>query len=74
MIFSGMQSSPKFSDKKYYRIVFFLGGYFYSIDDELTKDTAFQEICELGGGKGHFTRYYFLRGMSKILDYVWMIS
>ena len=48
---------------------FFIGGYFYEIESELIKDTTIQYICELGGGKGKYTRYYFLQGLSKILTY-----
>jgi len=48
---------------------FFIGGYFYAIESELIKDTTIQYICELGGGKGKYTRYYFLQGLAKILTY-----
>ena len=45
---------------------FFIGGYFYEIESELIKDTTIQCICDLGGGKGKYTRYYFLQGLAKI--------
>jgi len=48
---------------------FFIGGYFYEIESELIKDTTIQYICDLGGGKGNYTRYYFLQGLAKILTY-----
>jgi len=35
----------------------------------LIKDTTIQYICELGGGKGKYTRNYFLQGLAKILTY-----
>jgi hypothetical protein len=50
-------------------LCFFIGGYFYEIDSVLVENSIFQNICELGGGKGKFTRHYFLKGLSKILTY-----
>ena len=29
----------------------------------------FSCICDLGGGKGKYTRFYFLQGLAKILTY-----
>lgn len=46
---------------------FFVGAYFYDIGDELTKDHNIQWICELGGGKGTISRYFFLKGLEKLL-------
>jgi len=48
---------------------FFIGGYFYEIESELIKNVTIQYICDLGGGKGKYTRYYFLQGLAKILTY-----
>lgn len=50
-------------------LCFFIGGYFYEIESVLVENSLFQKICELGGGKGKFTRHYFLLGLSKILTY-----
>ena len=48
---------------------FFVAGYFYLIDSALIADPVVMCICELGGGKGRLTRYYFLLGMQKLLVY-----
>lgn len=48
---------------------FFIGGYFYEIESELVENLTIQYICDLGGGKGKYTRYYFLQGLAKILTY-----
>lgn len=55
------------SIKNLITLCFFVGAYFYEIQDELTKDENIQWICELGGGKGIVSRYYFLRGIEKLL-------
>ena len=48
-------------------LCFFVGGYFYEMEDELIKDHTIQWIAELGGGKGKVTRYYFLEGIKNLL-------
>lgn len=48
-------------------LCFFIGGYFYEIEDILTKDKTIQLICKLGNGKGKVTRYFFLKGLEKLL-------
>ena len=40
-----------------------------SIESDLVENTTIQYICDLGGGKGKYTRYYFLQGLAKILTY-----
>nr|WP_286019051.1 transposase [Candidatus Venteria ishoeyi] len=40
------------SIKNIIAICFFVGGYFYEIDSELTKNATIIMICDLGGGKG----------------------
>lgn len=55
------------SIKNLITLCFFVGAYFYEIQDELTKDDNIQWICELGGGKGCISRYYFLKGIEKLL-------
>lgn len=57
------------SIKNIIAVCFFIGGYFYEIESELIKDTTIQYICDLGGGKGKYTRYFFLQGLTKILTY-----
>lgn len=55
------------SIKNIIALCFFVGAYFYDIQDELTKDHTIQWICELGGGKGTVSRYFFLKGLGKLL-------
>ena len=47
---------------------FFVGAYFYAMQDEFTKDDNIQWICELGGGKGTISRHFFLKGIEKLLS------
>jgi hypothetical protein len=55
------------SIKNLIAICFFVGGYFYEIDSELTNNATIIMICDLGSGKGKITRYYFLRGLEKLM-------
>ena len=55
------------SIKNIITLCFFIGAYFYEIQDELTKDENIQWICELGGSKGKVTRFFFLKGLEIIL-------
>lgn len=57
------------SIKNIIALCFFVGGYFYEIESALTQNYTIQYICELGGGKGKVTRYYFLKGIAKVLIY-----
>jgi hypothetical protein len=57
------------SIKNIIALCFFIGGYFYEIESSLTKNYVIQYICELGDGKGKVTRYYFLKGLAKIITY-----
>jgi len=50
-------------------LVFFVAGYFYEIEDEMTKDPTFIWIALLGGGKGEVTRIYILRGLAMLINY-----
>lgn len=56
------------SIKNLISLAFFVGGYFYEIEDELTKDLHIVWLAELGGGKGTITRGYILRGIAKLLE------
>lgn len=49
-------------------LAFFVGGYFYEIEDQLTQDPQIIWLAELGGGKGKITRGYILRGIAKLLE------
>jgi hypothetical protein len=57
------------SIKNIIALCFFIGGYFYEIESDLIENVTIQYICDLGGGKGKYTRYYFLQGLAKILTY-----
>ncbi|MEY4938251.1 MAG: hypothetical protein RIS64_4612 [Bacteroidota bacterium] len=48
-------------------LCFFIGAYFYEIQDDLTKDENIQWICELGGSKGKVTRFFLLKGLEIIM-------
>jgi hypothetical protein len=47
-------------------LCYFIGEYFYKMEDELTKNTLIQKICLLGYGKEKNTKVYFLRGLAKL--------
>jgi len=55
------------SIKNIIAICFFIGGYFYEIKSELTKNTTMKMICNIGGSKGKVTRHFFLEGLRKLL-------
>jgi hypothetical protein len=55
------------SIKNIIAICFFVGEYFYEIESELTKNPTVIMICNLGEGKGKITRFYFLKGLKKLL-------
>lgn len=57
------------SIKNIIALCFFIGGYFYEIESELVENVTLQYICDLGSGKGKYTRYYFLQGLAKVLIY-----
>jgi len=51
-------------------LAFFIGAYFYEIEDELTKNKTVDWICKLGKGKGKISRYYFMKGLEDLLKYI----
>jgi hypothetical protein len=55
------------SIKNIIALAFFVGGYFYEIGSDLTKNPVIVLIAQLGGGKGKVTRRYFLEGLKKLL-------
>ncbi len=55
------------SIKNIIAICFFVGGYFYEIDSELTKNKTIKMICDLAKSKGKITRHFFLEGLKKML-------
>ena len=50
-------------------LTYFVAGYFYAIDSALIENPVIHFICQLGGGKGAITRYFFLLGLQKLLMY-----
>jgi len=50
-------------------LAMYLAGYFYASDSDLIDNPAIALICLLGGGKGTVTRYFFLKGLQKLLIY-----
>lgn len=57
------------SIKNIIALCYFIGAYFFEIESELIENTTIQYICDLGGGKGKYTRYFFLQGLAKMLTY-----
>lgn len=55
------------SIKNIIALAFFVGGYFYEIGSDLTKNPVIALIAQLGGGKGKVTRRYFLEGLKNLL-------
>jgi hypothetical protein len=55
------------SIKNIIALAFFVGGYFYEIGSDLTKNPVIVLISQLGGGKGKVTRRYFLEGLKTLL-------
>ncbi len=55
------------SIKNLIALTFFIGAYFYEIEDELTNNETVIWICKLGNGKGKISRYYLMQGLSKLL-------
>jgi len=50
-------------------LVYFIAGYFYEIEDELTDDPTAQWLAELGDGKGKVTVHFLLKGLAKVIAY-----
>ncbi len=55
------------SIKNIIAICFFVGGYFYEIQSELTNNPTIQMICDLAKSKGKITHYFFLEGLKMLL-------
>jgi len=56
------------SIKNLIALAFFVGGYFYENQDELTKNETVKWIALLGGGKGSVTRYFFMEGLKILIQ------
>lgn len=48
---------------------FFIGAYFYEMEEVLIQRAPIQWICQLGGGKGKTTRHFLFKELEKILIY-----
>jgi hypothetical protein len=46
---------------------FFIGGYFYQLEPQLSQHPAIQWLCQLGNGKGKVTRHFLLEGLRNLL-------
>jgi hypothetical protein len=46
---------------------FYMGGFFFEIEHELTKDPTVQWLAQLGGGKGKVTRGFVMKGLAQLL-------
>jgi len=55
------------SIKNIIALCFFVGNYFYEIESALIEHPTIEIICQLGGGKGTVSRFYFLKGLEKLL-------
>jgi hypothetical protein len=55
------------SIKNIIALCFFVGNYFYEIESTLIEHPTIEIICQLGDGKDKVTRFYFLKGLEKLL-------
>ena len=55
------------SIKNLIALCFFIGNYFYEIESALIEHPTIEIICELGNGKGIISRFFFLKGLEKLL-------
>jgi hypothetical protein len=55
------------SIKNIISLCFFVGNYFYEIESTLIEHPTIEIICQLGDGKDKVTRFYFLKGLEKLL-------
>ena len=46
---------------------FYIGGFFFEIEHELTLDPTVQWVAQLGGGKGKVTRGFVMKGLAQLL-------
>ena len=50
-------------------LIFFVAGYYYEIEDELTKDETMIWLAKLGNCKGRVSHTYILRGLEVLVHY-----
>lgn len=46
---------------------FFIGGYFYQLEPQLSQHPTIKWLCQLGNGKGKVTRHFLLEGLRNLL-------
>ena len=46
---------------------FYMGGFFFEMEHELTKEPTIQWVAQLGGGKGKVTRGFVMKGWAQLL-------
>lgn len=57
------------SIKNLLAVGFYVAGYFHEIEEIISEIELYRKIADLGGGKGKFTKVYFMRGLAKICNY-----
>jgi hypothetical protein len=56
------------SIKNMLSICYFVAAYFFEMGDQMAKDDFVIMLADLGGGKGKTTKYYVLKGLSRLLN------
>ena len=56
------------SIKNMLAICYFIAAYFFELGDQIAKDDFVMILADLGGGKGKTTKYYVLKGISRLLN------
>lgn len=68
--------APRMDDwttmKNLLSLVYFVAGYFFEIEHQLTQDPNTQWLATLGGGKGKVTIHFLLKGIAKFINYLEM--
>lgn len=66
--------APRMDDftamKNLLSLVYFIAGYFYEVQDELTQNTTAQWLAVLGNGKGKVSAHFLLKGLAKLAAYL----
>jgi hypothetical protein len=66
--------APRMSDwtamRNLLSLVYFIAGYFYEIEHELTNDPSSQWLAKLGNGKGKVSAHFILKGLAKFIGYI----
>lgn len=66
--------APRMDDfiamKNLLSLAYFIAGYFYEIQDQLTQNTTAQWLAVLGNGKGKVRPHFLLKGLAKLAAYL----